>query len=383
MTTAAGPLDGLPRVVGRQVELERALRRLDVGSSAAFGWLGEALGTSLRFGTPEISWRAAGLRRPGAIARLAWPRLGTRLGLGVENALAHAIVDRLLGFDRLPAEGRLQITPVEWGVLSFALAESLARLADTPGALGPWDLVVDRVGAEAFDATGLGNIVTIRWPAQIGRTVGSVRLWLPETLVADWLAAVPEARPAVEPWEVSGRFGELVATWRAEAGEVPLPRGLARLRVGSVLPLDPKHLAGTPRNPSGAVELAARDREGRSCFPAEPVADAAAARLRLTGPLRRDRTTREAIAVSTIPSDPSPTPPPAPPTDVPVTLTVELGRINLPLRRLAELRPGDVVELGRHAREPVELTSGGRLVARGELVQVDTELGVRITSLFL
>lgn len=71
------------------------------------------------------------------------------------------------------------------------------------------------------------------------------------------------------------------------------------------------------------------------------------------------------------------------PPDIPVTLTVELGRVNIPLRRLADLKPGDVLELGRHAREPVELTSNGRTVARGELVQIESELGVRVTSVFL
>ncbi len=83
--------------------------------------------------------------------------------------------------------------------------------------------------------------------------------------------------------------------------------------------------------------------------------------------------------------DPSPTEsePAAAPPDIPVTLTVELGRVNIPLRRLADLKPGDVLELGRHAREPDELTSNGRPVASGELVQIDTELGVRVTSVFL
>jgi len=75
--------------------------------------------------------------------------------------------------------------------------------------------------------------------------------------------------------------------------------------------------------------------------------------------------------------------PAASPLDVPVTLTVELGRVTLTLNRLADLRPGDLVELGRHSREPVELTSNGRLVARGELVLIDTELGVRVTHVFL
>ena len=93
------------------------------------------------------------------------------------------------------------------------------------------------------------------------------------------------------------------------------------------------------------------------------------------------------------PADPSPAVPPdqAPEgepslgvaTDVTATLTVELGRINLPLRQLAELRPGDVVELDREVGEPVDLASNGRLIARGELVQVDTELGVRIIQVFL
>jgi flagellar motor switch protein FliN/FliY len=71
------------------------------------------------------------------------------------------------------------------------------------------------------------------------------------------------------------------------------------------------------------------------------------------------------------------------PLDVPITLTVELGRVNLALTRLADLKPGDVIELGRHGREPVELTSNGKLVATGELILIDTELGVRITHTFL
>ena len=79
---------------------------------------------------------------------------------------------------------------------------------------------------------------------------------------------------------------------------------------------------------------------------------------------------------------PASSPEPAP-LDVPVTLTVELGRVNLTLNRLADLRPGDVIELGRHSREPVELTSNGRLVARGELVLIDTDLGIRVTHVFL
>lgn len=71
------------------------------------------------------------------------------------------------------------------------------------------------------------------------------------------------------------------------------------------------------------------------------------------------------------------------PLDAPVTLTVELGRISVPLGRLAGLKPGEVLELNRHGREPVEVTSGGRTVARGDLVLIGDELGVRVTTVLL
>src|SRR5262249_6593618 len=104
-----------------------------------------------------------------------------------------------------------------------------------------------------------------------------------------------------------------------------------------------------------------------------------AGRLKVIGSLSHSPRPREPIAVNaTTPQESS-----AQGGDVPGTLVGELGRADLTLRRAADLKAGDVVELGRHAREPVELTSGGRLVARGELVQIDTELGVRLTHVYL
>ena len=71
------------------------------------------------------------------------------------------------------------------------------------------------------------------------------------------------------------------------------------------------------------------------------------------------------------------------PAEIPATLVVELGRASLPLAQLARLQAGELIELDRDPREPVELTCNGRLVARGELVQIDDRLGVRLTSVFL
>ncbi len=383
----AGPLGPLPAFWSRHVRRESVLRRSAAGVHLreALGWLTEPLGESLQVEGPiEILWRASGLKRTGAVAQLSWPGRAARLALGFETTLAHALVDRLLGFERFVGEERLQVTPVEWGVLGFIVARTLAELVGEEETSPYRGLVLDRVGPDPFATEGLGAIVTLRWTLRVGRSApGSLRLWLPENLIFDpkLTRRVPE--PALNPDDLRHRFAALSGTWRAEAATITLPRGLDSLRVGGVLPIDGNTLRGTPRSPLGPIRLTLRDVEGSSWFPVEAVENHGGGRVRLTAPLSRESLSPEPNAVSTSSENPTPQPGAVDPTDVPVTLTVELGRINLPLPRLADLKPGDVLDLARHAREPVELTSGGKLVARGELVQIDTELGVRITNIFL
>lgn len=66
--------------------------------------------------------------------------------------------------------------------------------------------------------------------------------------------------------------------------------------------------------------------------------------------------------------------------DVQVELAVEIGRVKLPLRDLLSLAPGAVLELDRAADAPVDVLVNGCLVARGEVVVIDGEFGVRITA---
>jgi flagellar motor switch protein FliN/FliY len=68
-------------------------------------------------------------------------------------------------------------------------------------------------------------------------------------------------------------------------------------------------------------------------------------------------------------------------TDVPVRITVEIGRARLTLAELIELRAGSLIELDREAHEPADILVNGKVVARGEIVTMDDNYGVRITSL--
>src|SRR3954447_8065416 len=69
--------------------------------------------------------------------------------------------------------------------------------------------------------------------------------------------------------------------------------------------------------------------------------------------------------------------------DVPVELAVEIGRTRMTIVQTLELRPGPVVSLNRLAREPggpVALLINGKPIARGEVVVIDEEFGLRITD---
>jgi flagellar motor switch protein FliN/FliY len=67
--------------------------------------------------------------------------------------------------------------------------------------------------------------------------------------------------------------------------------------------------------------------------------------------------------------------------DVPLPVSVELGRTTMTIRDILDLGTGSVVEVNRVAGEPVDILVNGRLVARGEVVVIDENFGVRILDM--
>ncbi|UCC79193.1 MAG: flagellar motor switch protein FliN [Candidatus Zixiibacteriota bacterium] len=67
--------------------------------------------------------------------------------------------------------------------------------------------------------------------------------------------------------------------------------------------------------------------------------------------------------------------------DVTLPISIELGRTSMPIQDILNLGPGSVVELNRLAGEPVDLLVNDKLIARGEVVVVDENFGVRVTTM--
>jgi flagellar motor switch protein FliN/FliY len=67
--------------------------------------------------------------------------------------------------------------------------------------------------------------------------------------------------------------------------------------------------------------------------------------------------------------------------DIPVSLTVELGRTKISIRNLLQLAHGSVVELDGLAGEPMDVLINGTLIAQGEVVVVNEKFGIRLTDI--
>jgi|AntRauTorckE6833_2_1112554.scaffolds.fasta_scaffold07684_3 flagellar motor switch protein FliN/FliY len=66
--------------------------------------------------------------------------------------------------------------------------------------------------------------------------------------------------------------------------------------------------------------------------------------------------------------------------DIPLDVSVEVGRSRMLVRDLLQMDEGYVVELGKQANEPLDVYVNSRLIARGEVVMVDDKLGLRLTD---
>ena len=67
--------------------------------------------------------------------------------------------------------------------------------------------------------------------------------------------------------------------------------------------------------------------------------------------------------------------------DVPVQITVELGRTRIPIKHILRLAQGSVVELDNLAGEPMDVLVNGYLIAQGEVVVVNDKFGIRLTDI--
>jgi flagellar motor switch protein FliM len=286
-----------------------------------------------------------------------------------------------------------------------SLEQGLPRLRLESVARGA-DEVADKLGED-------GHFVALHFNAVLGTHAGMVRLVVPASVLE---AAEPakdsERRRAKRQADLQANLGRLsgVRAWlRAEIGYAEiLRRDLASLRVKDVVLLDA--LTARPdRGEGGTAKLrVGMGRVGR--MDAEVFLEDDVFKARITAfvlgdaafqratPSESEEAAAEALSRGegeepeefTNPENELPASQGAGVDenneggellgDVPLQIAVELARVPVTAEDVVSLRAGQVIELHRSPGEPVELSVNGKVVARGELVEVEGQIGVRVLS---
>ncbi len=346
---------------------------------------------------------------PTFLAVLAPGALQGRAVLEVELSLAHAAVDLLLG-GAGEMVGLRPLTDIEEGVMGYVVLEALKVLVPTLQQAVPRPRLdgvargVDEVSARLGDD---GPMLAVHLNATLGQHAGMVRLVVPAAVLE---AAEPVVESAQRRTRLladmetnAGRLSAVRSWLRAEIGSAEISaQDLASLRVKDVLLVDA--LSARPdRGEDGTAQLrVGTGRAGRA--EAEVFIENGRYRARITdivpGEPGHPRSAGEEGSGAEEEEDFTNPELDVPPElegaalddvnkpdgsdllgDVPLQIAVELARVPVTAQQVVGMRAGQVLELNRGPGEPVELSVNGKVVARGELVEVEGQLGVRIITL--
>jgi flagellar motor switch/type III secretory pathway protein FliN len=350
----AFPWEKLPRIERAALRARRELRgRVAAGLDLRQlrQALGQLLGADAELGDVLLAERRRGPEPAPSIFdahTLEFPRLGLRLTLRPEPDLARACVARLLGqgFELGWADTGVDAALRGAGA---ALALEIARRASRNE---PPELVTETISGAAWQSAGHAILRLGGKPYRLELCAEALELGHPA--------------PAAKSSPSLSRLGSLPVRvpWIAALSAATVSE-IAGLAIGDVwVPGKASWIAGEPLSagllaaPRSARGVPIRVLAGRIVLGAEAV------------PVHEELTSmsQEESELAQIVGE------------TPIVVRLELGALEMTAAEWAELRPGDVVQCGRRIEEPVVLRAGGREIARGELVDIEGELGVRITA---
>lgn len=364
----------------------------------------------------EVALRP-GAAMPRVFAALAVEPEDTQIAIELNCGFAAAIIDRVLGGDGASPDGLRPLSISERAVIEFLLisivhevnklcGQPLFKFVGLEAQPPAWLMVATTTNESERGAGKRGIVAAAR--VQCAELTGVVRLYFAqETLRALDAARNPllqetrehSARERIE------RFKQFApdATLRLDVGETDIAAGdLAELEVGDCIIVERQRVAWRQGSfedelrfhvgDGSNVQLTGRaaPRQNASQAEQEPSGDVAAAttaislavdgflvgetvhateRLKMQDEQRNDEETSADDGATAVLDG------------MLLTVHVELAARRISLDELARLRPGQILNLDCKATDPVDLVHEGRRLARGELVDIEGSLGVRITQI--
>jgi flagellar motor switch protein FliM len=416
---------GLPQWTREQVSLQQSLA-VNFSDALVAPDFGQRLAESLQpylkaacnFSLGEYS-----ILRPSQVHRLL-PELSCLIVLGVtptdhkiivdlDLTLASIWIDRLLGGEGDAGRIRRPMTEIEQGVLSFPLLKMLSLLHD--GWLGGNELglCLERFASRPADVEpllqGAAHHAVLACRIATGAHVGYSRVFVPQPLLQAHFGEVLEqanvsAATLAAMRQRFSHIGEVEVQMRVEGARLELSQAeVAELEPGDIVLLEEHALALCEDGVTGEVrgcigggrhgwlqgrlliegdfakleilQIVGQEQpaevemnESRSGPPPPPIDKEGSRMAPMPGEASEHTTVDNLPETEALLRD----------VDAPVV--VELGRIRLNTSQVIRLRAGQILRLPRGPNDPVNLVVNGKLFARGELIEVDGELGVRLVQ---
>ncbi len=405
--------DALPRMSRDQVALQQSMAR-HLAYAPLPTVLREQLASSLSTllkETVEISAAecaatgreglAALLPAPGCFVVLAAAPTTHKLVVDIDANLAAGCIERVLGGSGASERYARAFTQVEQGVLSFIVLRLLSLVQ------GAWvtgrelSLTLERF-VSTFAELGShlpehGGIHLLTFRLALGGRQGYARVLLPDGLLSEHFGCtLPQSGQT--PAELNSMrrsleaIGDREVTAYLHGATIELAANeLANVEAGDIIILENHGLQRTQDGIIGEIFVAFGNCKNGG-LKAQLFTDASQpdqARLRVLSfviqehPLERDATMSDE-------QDPADASAPAAAEDnleqtehllrdIDAPVVVELGRLKLSTAQVVRLRAGQILRLTRGANDPVDLVVGGKVFARGELIDIEGEMGIKLT----
>ena len=300
-----------------------------------------------------------------------WRGDGLDVSVRVSGSLALAAVDEVLGAAQDQARPGRALTAVELGIFEYRILDWMSELRNAVSVL-PIPLLTDLSSPPADDQTE-GPVVTMAGSGD--QVAGQIQLRFHHCA---------EAQPTARRVSRQSPLFALPFELALQAGVAKLtPAELKSIEVGDVVVLDEADLSVSDDGAlSGRCGLAAPGSPRRGDC---QLTDDGAFRIVELDPLEAvmsepKDTESKAPDEDVVTEDRTADLADALAEDVELTLAAELGRLRLSLAHASGYEVGSVIRLGKPVGAEVDLTLAGRLVGRGELLNIDGELGVRVSQ---
>ncbi len=314
----------------------------------------------------------------------------------LDMGLASLSIERLLGGTGQCDRILRPLTELEQGVLSFLVLKMLGAFHEGLQTGHELALTLDGFATSPAEVSSLfaadEELIMLGVRVSVGRTVGYARIFLPGSIIGERFGkSVPQsgARAPARVYlaALAETLGDMPIEARVEVAALPdlSVEDIAQLEVGDIIVIEHHGISSTTGSSGLSGQVFVKLDAGKNGSLVCRLCGDSEQHLEIVDFVIKEEPEEEPMAIESTGDEPAAEENLAETEgllrDVAAPVVVELGRLRMNVAQVVRLRKGQILRLARAPGDPVDLVVNGRLFGRGELIDVEGELGIRIVQI--